>query len=325
MHLTPGNARRVVDTALALTAQPPLVEVGDAGTDAQVFAVPALGPAWQPALQGLDTRLEPGVLRPDHLRRVGCGQGRTDLVHVHLGHALMQRSARLLRSALFGVESPVHRVTAVVVEGLPQSCVAAVSRLVLVGRGGLRLHEEVFLTGIRTARAGHGRGQGGGGARRRRWTREHLTLAGDAVRAALTQEWNATDSRLRTRLLDRDDPQGRVPPGEGRRGTRRAGDRRHRPCPGDLRGVPRQPARVARPAGGARSAARRRCCSPTTSRRSAAATSGAMETGWTAWTTRSSARSRRSRERYADVKPHVSAAAVVFALTPQDAAAGTVP
>ena len=43
----------------------------------------------------------------------------------------------------------MHRVTAVVVDGLPQSCVAAVSRLVLVGRGGLRLHEEVFLTGIR--------------------------------------------------------------------------------------------------------------------------------------------------------------------------------
>jgi hypothetical protein len=29
-------------------------------------------------------------------------------------------------------------------------------------------------------------------------------------------------------------------------------------------------------------------------------------------------------DRYADVKPHVSAAAVVFALTPQDARAGTV-
>ncbi|MDN5758895.1 MAG: hypothetical protein L0H59_10225, partial [Tomitella sp.] len=29
-------------------------------------------------------------------------------------------------------------------------------------------------------------------------------------------------------------------------------------------------------------------------------------------------------ERYADVKPHVSAAAVVFALTPQDARAGAV-
>ena len=43
----------------------------------------------------------------------------------------------------------MHRVTAVVVKDLPQSCVAAVSRLVLVGLGGLRLHEEVFLTGIR--------------------------------------------------------------------------------------------------------------------------------------------------------------------------------
>ena len=29
-------------------------------------------------------------------------------------------------------------------------------------------------------------------------------------------------------------------------------------------------------------------------------------------------------ERYADIRPHVSAAAVVFALTPQDAEAGTV-
>ena len=43
----------------------------------------------------------------------------------------------------------MNRVTAVVVDDLPQSCVAAVSRLVLVGRGGLRLHEEVFLTGVR--------------------------------------------------------------------------------------------------------------------------------------------------------------------------------
>ena len=148
MHLTPGNARRVVDAALALTAQPPLEEVGDEDTDAQVFAVPALGPAWQPALDGLATRLEPDVLRPITFDERATEKW-TDLVHVHLGHALMRRSTRLLRSALFGVESPVHRVTAVVVDGLPQSCVAAVSRLVLVGRGGLRLHEEVFLTGIR--------------------------------------------------------------------------------------------------------------------------------------------------------------------------------
>ncbi|MDN5747756.1 MAG: hypothetical protein L0H64_04465 [Pseudonocardia sp.] len=112
----------------------------------------------------------------------------------------MRRSTRLLRSALFGVESPVHGVTAVVVDGLPQSCVAAVSRLVLVGRGGLRLHEEVFLTGIRV------RGQAMAEAKVEAvldaaLDAEHLTLADDDVRDALAQEWNADGSRLRTRLL----------------------------------------------------------------------------------------------------------------------------
>ncbi|MGH3785212.1 MAG: DISARM system SNF2-like helicase DrmD [Pseudonocardiaceae bacterium] len=198
MHLTPGNARRVVDAALALTAQPPLVEVGHEDTDAQVFTVPSLGSAWQPALRGLDTRLEPGVPRPitfdDQAGQV------TDLVHVHLGHALMQRSTRVLRSALFSVDAPVNRVTAVVVDGLPQSCVAAVSRLVLVGRGGLRLHEEVFLTGIRV------RGQAMAEAKVEQvldeaLDAENLVLAGVAARTALAQEWNAEDSRLRTRLL----------------------------------------------------------------------------------------------------------------------------
>jgi superfamily II DNA or RNA helicase len=82
MHLTPGNARRVVDTALTLTAQPPLVEVGDDRTDAPVFEVPALGPAWQHALHGLDTRLQPGVWRSVTFDD-RAAQGRTDLVHIH--------------------------------------------------------------------------------------------------------------------------------------------------------------------------------------------------------------------------------------------------
>ena len=45
--------------------------------------------------------------------------------------------------------SPLNRVTAVVVDDLAESFVAAVTRMVLVGRGGLRLHEEVFLVGVR--------------------------------------------------------------------------------------------------------------------------------------------------------------------------------
>ena len=96
LHLTPGNARRVVDTALRLTAQPLLVEVGDDRTDAEVFEVPALGSSWQPALRGLDTRLRPGQWRPITFDDRAAA-GRTDLVNIHLGHALLQKAARILR------------------------------------------------------------------------------------------------------------------------------------------------------------------------------------------------------------------------------------
>ncbi|MFD3598389.1 DISARM system SNF2-like helicase DrmD [Streptomyces sp. NPDC058656] len=200
MHLTPANARRVVDTALALTSQPPLIEIGDDRTEAQVFELPTLGRTWQPALRGLDTRLEPGVLRPVTFDDKAA-QNRTDLVHIHLGHALMQRSTRTLRSALFSAESPVNRVTAVVTPDLPESCVAAVSRLVLVGRGGLRLHEEVFLTGIRL------QGRALAEAKVEQVLDEtldsaELHLADDTVRSRLADQWNSSDARLRDRLLN---------------------------------------------------------------------------------------------------------------------------
>jgi superfamily II DNA or RNA helicase len=201
LHLTAENAHRVVETALAITGQPPLEETGDDLTDARVFGIPSLGPAWQPAVRGLATRLEPGKLR-----RVTfddeAALDRDDLVHIHLGHALMQRSARTLRSALFSADSPVNRVTAVVVDGLPQSCAAAVSRLVLVGRGGLRLHEEVFLTGIRI------RGQALSEEKAEEVLDEaldaqDLTLADEKVRQVLADLWNGDGERrpLRDRLL----------------------------------------------------------------------------------------------------------------------------
>jgi hypothetical protein len=188
MHLTSANARRVVDTALEITGQPPLVEIGDADTDAAVFRVPALAPSWQVALEGLDTRLKPGEPRP--ISFDDDTRGRADVVHVHLGHGLMRRSGRVLRSSLFSADSPVRRVTAVVVDGLPESCVAAVSRLVLVGRGGLRLHEEVFLTGVRL------RGQALAEEKVEQVLEvaldaSDLQLAGEVVRKRLTEVWNA--------------------------------------------------------------------------------------------------------------------------------------
>ena len=123
-------------------------------------------------------------------------------MRIHLGHALMQRSARTLRSALFSADSPVNRVTAVVVDGLPQSCAAAVSRLVLVGRGGLRLHEEVFLTGIRI------RGQAlseekAEAVLEQALDAQDLALADERIRQVLAELWNGDGQGrpLRDRLL----------------------------------------------------------------------------------------------------------------------------
>ena len=321
MHLTPSNARRVVDTALALTAQPPLVEVGDERTDAEVFEVPALGPSWQPALRGLDTRLALGQWRPITFDDQAAA-GRSDLVHVHLGHALLQKSARLLRSALFSSDSAVHRVTAVVVDGLPQSCVAAVSRLVLVGRGGIRLHEEVFLTGVRL------RGQAMAEEKVERLLDAaldavDLTVADERVRAHLAEQWNSEGSRLRSRLLSAM--------------SRRAEARQDRVtaqlearCAADVARAQQifeafrvnlrdSRERLAREMQSEdellftddQQAQRRRDIR-------------AMDDRLASLTEEEQREVAAIRERYAEIKPHVSAAAVVFALTPGDAAAGRV-
>lgn len=321
MHLTPGNARRVVDTALALTAQPPLEDGGrDQDTDAQLYEVPGLGSAWQSALRGLDNRLERGVLRPitfdDRAAAV------SDVVHVHLGHALMQRSTRVLRSALFSVDAPVNRVTAVVVDGLPESCVAAVSRLVLVGRGGLRLHEEVFLTGIRV------RGQAMAEAKVEQVLDETLdadalVLAEKKVREALSDEWNADGSRLRHRLLSAmtrkaESRQAQVTEAlETRRDTDIARAREifqaFRINLGESRDVLAHEIRDQEEQlfTDDQQAQRRRDLR-------------AMEDRLDGLDMEEQREIASITERYRDIKPHVSAAAVVFALTPADAEAGSV-
>lgn len=200
LHLEPENLRRVVDTALRIDHQPPLVEVGDEDTDAPVFEVPQLSPAWQSALKGLDTRLAPGELRPitfdEHAGEL------KHLVHVHLGHPLVTKAQRMLRRSLWSADAPLNRVTAVVVPDLPESFVAAVTRMVLVGRGGLRLHEEIFLAGVRL------RGRRVMAEERAEERLDQaldsaaLHPAGTEVRQGLARAWNAEDSPLRARLLE---------------------------------------------------------------------------------------------------------------------------
>jgi superfamily II DNA or RNA helicase len=321
MHLTSANARRVVDTALTLTAQPPLVNVGDEQTDADVFAIPALGQAWQPALRGLDTRLAPGQLRPITFDDQAAA-GRDDLVHIHLGHALLQRSARLLRSALFSVDSPVHRVTAVVADGLPQSCVAAVSRLVLVGRGGLRLHEEVFLTGIRI------RGQALAEEKveavlDQTLDAEDLTLADEAVRRALAELWNQNGSPLRTRLLNamtRKATTRQETVTEALLGRRDTDIDRAAQIYAAFRVNLRESReRLAR-----EMREQDELLFPDDQQRQRRRDLESMDDTLLTLDAEERREIDAIRARYEDIKPHVTAAAIVFALTPEDAAEGRI-
>ena len=205
LHLTPGAMRRVVDEALAVSGQPQLRAGGSELTDAEVFEIPGLGAAWQPALRGLDTRQAPGRYRPitfHALRDLDMEDpqaAQEEIVPIHLGHLLMRKAARTLRAGLVSSDAGLNRVTAIVVPGLNETCAAAVSRLVLVGRGGLRLHEEVFVTGIRL----HGNKLAEGkdeGLLDSALEPENLTLAAEPVRSRLIRLWRADGGRLRSRL-----------------------------------------------------------------------------------------------------------------------------
>jgi hypothetical protein len=202
MHLDPSNLRRVVDTALRINHEPPLAPSYDLAedTDAEVFEVPVLSAKWRSTTVGLDTRLNPGVMRPITFDPALAAEDRSDVVYVHLGHPIVQKAQRLLRQSLWSTSSPLERVTAVVVDNLPESFVAAVTRMVLVGRGGVRLHEEVFLAGVRL----HGRRamaeEKAEVALDQALDSKQLTLAGERVRDQLCDLWNAPNAPLRARL-----------------------------------------------------------------------------------------------------------------------------
>ena len=113
MHLTPANAQRVVDAALELTSQPPLRPV-EGDDPVEVFEVPALGSAWQFALRGLETRLNPGVLRPvtfdEEIARTGTTTRRCPGPGRHRLHSPRARAAAALRA---------HPARGAVQRGLP--------------------------------------------------------------------------------------------------------------------------------------------------------------------------------------------------------------
>ncbi|MGS0561820.1 DISARM system SNF2-like helicase DrmD [Microbacterium aurugineum] len=152
MHLHEQNLLRVMQEGLRVSGQPSLREVDDPRGDGVLYEVPrGLSKSWVPALDGLDTRLNRGVYRPLTFEEQRARKG-TDTVFAHLGHPMVQRAARELRGQVWTRTDKVRGVSAVVVDGLDQSFAAGVARLVLVGEGGVRLHEEVFLAGTRISR-----------------------------------------------------------------------------------------------------------------------------------------------------------------------------
>ena len=201
MHLDPANLRRVVDTALRINHQAALIPNYDFAqdTDAEVFTMPTLTAGWRDTLRGLDTRLDPGALRPITFDP-DAAEGRADLVYVHLGHPIVQKAQRLLRRSLWSVDSTLRRVTAVVVDDLDESFAAAVTRMVLVGRGGVRLHEEVFLAGVRLRGRRAMAEERAEEALDKALDRENLILADQRVRDELCDMWNVKDAPLRLRL-----------------------------------------------------------------------------------------------------------------------------
>ncbi|UYM05487.1 DISARM system SNF2-like helicase DrmD [Solicola gregarius] len=156
LHLRPANLQRVVETAFELDRIPELEEVGSEYTDVPVLRLPSLDQSWEQVTRGLSTRLDPDNLRPIAFDpRVLAPRdegGDPDVVYQHLGSPLLQRATKRLRAAIWGTERSLERVTAVVVPELRESFAAAVTRMVLIGDAGLRVHEEVFLAGTRLAR-----------------------------------------------------------------------------------------------------------------------------------------------------------------------------
>jgi len=142
LHVSGPNVARVVQTALAMAGQPPLAQRADG-----LFDPPNLTRGWERTLEGIEDPLNPVLRRPLTFDAERRGP---DVVHAHLGWRLVDQAQRLLRSAVWDDRSGFAKVGGVSAE-LPEDVrpgellVTVLTRFLLVGADGSRLHEEVVL------------------------------------------------------------------------------------------------------------------------------------------------------------------------------------
>ncbi|MEU5402621.1 DISARM system SNF2-like helicase DrmD [Streptomyces sp. NPDC005963] len=161
LHLNADNVKRVVRTALRLAHRKDLTKVPDPdpAKGARCFRLPELPGSWARArsdgLRHPLTKVERPIVFDETEAR-----GRTDVVLLHLGHRLVQMCLLLLRAELWSggakpepgevkARAKLSRVTArVVPDGLLRSpALIAHGRVIVSGRGGKRLHEEIITAG----------------------------------------------------------------------------------------------------------------------------------------------------------------------------------
>lgn len=143
LRLTPEHIQKVVEVALDIAGQPALQPAaGKPGA----FFIPSMKGTWQAAKNGLAhpfTQEERPVVFDEQLAEDDS------VVLAHLNHPLVLLAQRLLRAEVWSPQGKLHRVTARVVpnHALNAPAVVAYARLVVVGGGRYRLHEELITAG----------------------------------------------------------------------------------------------------------------------------------------------------------------------------------
>jgi ERCC4-related helicase len=157
LRLASENIQQVVEVALELAGQPPLIPAQVEGLwpdprrqRCPVFYLPPLTGSWGLCADGLAHPMFKDQVRAftfDH----NIARGREDVVLVHLNHRLVQMSLRLLRAEVWSLEGSkrLNRIAARIVPDsvLRHPAMIAHARLVVIGGDRHRLHEEVIFAG----------------------------------------------------------------------------------------------------------------------------------------------------------------------------------